>query len=75
MNPMKLSPPDVSSSCLHLGLQTQLDEVTEWSRFLLENLRLHPRLDSREPRGLWSQQEQLQQQCALLTKGEDMKSG
>jgi hypothetical protein len=34
MNPRKPSPPDVSSSFLHLGLQTQLGEVTEWSRFL-----------------------------------------
>jgi hypothetical protein len=45
MNPMKSSPLDVSFSCLHLVLQIQPVEVTEWNRSPLENLRLHPLLD------------------------------
>jgi hypothetical protein len=50
-------------------------EVTEWSHFPPENLQLHPCTDYRKPRGLWSQQEQLQQQWDLLREGEDVKTG
>jgi hypothetical protein len=75
MIPRKSNLLGVSSSCLHLGFQTQLWEVIEWSHSPLENLRLHPLPDSEKPRGLWSQQEQLQQQWALLWEGEDVKTG